>query len=53
LSIVQGLARANGGDVWYEPNVPHGSVFGVRLPASAAPTSSAPAGQASGQVSGP
>jgi signal transduction histidine kinase len=34
LSIVRGLARANGGDVWYEPNEPHGSVFGVRLPAS-------------------
>ena len=36
LSIVRGLARANGGDVWYEPNVPHGSLFGVRLPAAAA-----------------
>jgi signal transduction histidine kinase len=32
LSIVRGLARANGGDAWYEPNVPHGSRFAVRLP---------------------
>ena len=32
LSIVRGLAQANGGDTWYEPNVPHGSCFGVRLP---------------------
>lgn len=32
LSIVRGMARANGGDVWYEPNEPQGSIFGVRLP---------------------
>ena len=32
LSIVKGLARANGGDAWYEPNQPQGSVFAVRLP---------------------
>lgn len=32
LSIVRGLARANGGDAWYEPNQPRGSCFGVRLP---------------------
>lgn len=32
LSIVRGLARANGGDAWYEPNRPHGSCFAVRLP---------------------
>jgi signal transduction histidine kinase len=32
LSIVRGLARANGGDAWYEPNEPHGSSFTVRLP---------------------
>jgi signal transduction histidine kinase len=31
LSIVRGLAKANGGDTWYEPNHPHGSCFGVRL----------------------
>lgn len=31
LSIVQGLAEANGGEVWYEPNEPNGSCFGVRL----------------------
>jgi signal transduction histidine kinase len=35
LSIVRGLARANGGDAWYEPNDPHGSCFGVRLPKAA------------------
>lgn len=32
LSIVRGLARANGGDAWYEPT-DHGACFGVRLPA--------------------
>lgn len=32
LSIVRGLARAAGGDAWYEPNRPRGSVFAVRLP---------------------
>jgi signal transduction histidine kinase len=36
LSIVRGLARANGGDTWYEPNVPKGSCFAVRLPKTAA-----------------
>ena len=35
LSIVRGLALANGGEVWYEPNEPRGSCFGVRLPAVA------------------
>lgn len=34
LSIVRGLAQANGGDAWYEPNRPAGSCFGVRLPAT-------------------
>ena len=34
LSIVRSLAEANGGDVWYEPNAPAGSCFGVRLPAA-------------------
>ena len=33
LSIVRGLARAQGGDVWYEPGEPGGGCFGVRLPA--------------------
>lgn len=32
LSIVRGLARAQGGEVWYEPNRPKGACFGVRLP---------------------
>lgn len=36
LSIVQGLVRANGGETWYEPNVPHGSCFALRLPKAAA-----------------
>ena len=35
LSIVRGLAHANGGDVWYEPNAPRGSCFAVRLPRAA------------------
>jgi PAS domain S-box-containing protein len=33
LSIVRGLARAQGGEAWYEPGEP-GSRFCVRLPAS-------------------
>ncbi|MCW2960030.1 MAG: hypothetical protein JWM25_920 [Thermoleophilia bacterium] len=36
LSIVRGLARAQGGDAWYEPNVPTGARFCVRLPRSRA-----------------
>jgi signal transduction histidine kinase len=32
LAIVAGLAHANNGSVWYEPNVPKGSCFGVRIP---------------------
>jgi signal transduction histidine kinase len=36
LSIVAGLAHANGGEVWYEPNVPRGSCFGIRLPQAGA-----------------
>ncbi|MEO7803125.1 MAG: CHASE domain-containing protein [Actinomycetota bacterium] len=32
LSIVGGLARANGGEIWYEPNQPQGSCFGIRFP---------------------
>jgi PAS domain S-box-containing protein len=32
LSIVRGLARAQGGEAWYEPNEPRGACFGVRLP---------------------
>ncbi len=34
LSIVHGLARAQGGEVWYEPNEPTGSRFCVCLPRS-------------------
>ena len=37
LSIVEGLAEANRGRAWYEPNEPRGARFGVRLP-SAAPS---------------
>lgn len=33
LAIVRGLARANGGEAWYEPATP-GSCFRVRLPVS-------------------
>lgn len=36
LSIVHGLAQAQHGDVWYEPNEPHGAVFAVRLPRAVA-----------------
>jgi signal transduction histidine kinase len=32
LSIVRGLAKAMGGDAFYEPNRPSGAVFGVRMP---------------------
>jgi len=32
LSIVKGLARANGGDTWYEANDPCGACFGVTVP---------------------
>lgn len=35
LSITRGLAQAQGGDAWYEPNQPQGSCFVLRLPASA------------------
>jgi signal transduction histidine kinase/tetratricopeptide (TPR) repeat protein len=35
LSIVRGLAKANGGDAWYEPNEPTGARFCVRLPGTA------------------
>jgi signal transduction histidine kinase len=37
LSIVEGLAEANGGQVWYRPNTPHGARFGVRLPRAEPP----------------
>jgi signal transduction histidine kinase len=42
LSIVRGLARAAGGDAWYAPNEPTGSIFSVRLPARAAESAMAP-----------
>lgn len=32
LAVVDGLVRANGGRVFYEPNEPHGSCFGVAFP---------------------
>ena len=34
LAIVRGLARAAGGDTFYERNVPSGACFGLRLPVS-------------------
>jgi signal transduction histidine kinase len=36
LSIVEGLAKANNGEAWYEANRPTGSCFGVRLPGTKA-----------------
>jgi PAS domain S-box-containing protein len=39
LSIVRGLAEANGGEAHYEPNVPNGSCFVVELPAGDVPGS--------------
>ncbi len=35
LSIVRGLARAQGGEAWYEPGEPIGSCFKVRVPLAA------------------
>lgn len=35
LSITRGLAHAQGGGTWYEPNSPHGACFCVRLPLAA------------------
>jgi signal transduction histidine kinase len=32
LAIVRGLAGAAGGEAWYEPNVPRGACFAIRLP---------------------
>lgn len=37
LSIARALAELNGGETFYEPNVPTGSSFGVRLPAAEVP----------------
>lgn len=34
LSIVAELAKRNGGSVWYRPNTPRGSRFGISLPAA-------------------
>jgi signal transduction histidine kinase len=36
LSIVRGLAEAQGGSAWYEPRPGGGSCFAVTLPATAA-----------------
>lgn len=35
LAIVRGLARAGGGDAWYERNQPNGACFAIRLPLAA------------------
>lgn len=35
LAIVRGLARAAGGDAWFEPIEPQGACFAIRLPVSA------------------
>jgi PAS domain S-box-containing protein len=34
LAIAKGLAEANGGDVWYEPNPDGGACFCLRLPSA-------------------
>jgi signal transduction histidine kinase len=34
LSIVRGLARAQGGEAWYQPDPSGGALFGVRLPSA-------------------
>jgi len=34
LAIARGLAHAQGGEAWYEPNQVHGAIFGVRIPVS-------------------
>ena len=34
LSIVEGLAQANAGEAWYEPNEPSGARFCLRVPRS-------------------
>jgi signal transduction histidine kinase len=34
LFIVRGLARAQGGDAWYEPGEPSGACFAFRVPVS-------------------
>jgi signal transduction histidine kinase len=36
LYIVRSLAEAQGGKAWYEPSVPAGACFGIRLPKSVA-----------------
>jgi PAS domain S-box-containing protein len=36
LAIVLGLARAQGGQAWYESNAPSGACFALRFPAAAA-----------------
>jgi signal transduction histidine kinase len=37
LWITRNLARAHGGDAWYEPARPHGACFCIRLPAPQPP----------------
>lgn len=37
LSIVHALVKAQGGDAWYEPGVPSGSCFVVKLPRASTP----------------
>ena len=32
IHFVAGLAHANHGSVWFEPNTPRGACFGVRIP---------------------
>jgi two-component system sensor histidine kinase FlrB len=32
LAVVRAVAQAHGGTAWVEPNIPHGSAFGLTLP---------------------
>lgn len=43
LAIVRDLARAAGGEAWYEPAAPHGACFGLTLPAGGRPEDGPPA----------
>lgn len=50
LSIVRGLAEANGGEVWYEQVEPQGARFGVRLESGTATAAADDAAAAEDQI---
>lgn len=37
LAIVRSLIVAHGGEIWYEPNLPSGACFAIRLPSARGP----------------